>query len=884
MYSKDKIRAAIWDNPTPATGLYFTRRGSGWESRQRLDGTEADRPDKTLLKYGRNGELMVYYNGSSYPSVQSIWDFLKWRYSTNEPIEMYKAAAEAYGIPADLSELPEAQRTAIAKRAEDATIIAEIAKYLTAQLQTQDGAAARAYLQGRGLEPTERLGAYSRKIRAGLLKYLTDGFKTIPASTMEEKLKEQLTGWDADDYGLVLPYYNGRKCIGFCLRRTTDKITYKDKDGNEKEKPKYIFSRSADKGGSFEKNGYCGSLNPKQPVILVEGALDAERCKQAGFGNVMALGGKTPTDGAVKTLLRHGVKTIIQVPDYEFDEGGQLDEAQAVGGTIKQLIPQLTGDMYGAGFVSYKVARLHNQGGQDKTKQDADSFIREYGADAFGYVLDKARAWYEWQFEDAAKRYGGEELAARAIAIYCTAQSEIDKSNIKQRLQGKPAGVYAKLREAGVDTGLLKQIDARGRATSYREGLEAIYNELGEAIKRSDTADNIGKILHKATRLQTSGGQSRLAAQMNATREYYENLVRNKPEELQTGWALYNADGRKIRNISFPVGYYSVIAAPTGYGKTAFLMKTAINLAKKTKKLFIFVSMEEDEEQLYIRSMAAYMGEKLPSGSGAWKEWREDGEEEEGYINPKGELRHNIKQPPFKEELDLPADDLPADSKQPDTADLIEKYTQAYWTEVAPYLKFYRSESGEIQELCDNITAIVEDLQAAGVEVGGVIFDYIQLLRIADARSNRAEELGLVCTRLNAFAKELQLAIIVGGQTNREATKLGNQAIGIDGITLNNLGDSTGIERTAAEVYLLLRPDRGLIDISKYREVNISEISSTRTRRCLHYGADGYPEIKPSRLYIENLKARNYAPDGYALIEWDAPTGWINEKSDYPER
>ena len=864
MYDKDKIRAAIWDNPTPATGLYFTRSGSGWISRQRLDGTETARPDKTLLKYGRNGELLVVYNGSSYPETQSIWDFLKWRYSTNEPIEMYKAAADAYGIQADLSELPEERRKTLAKRAEDATIIEEIAKYLTEQLNTKEGATARAYLNERGLEPTERLGAYSKAIRAGLLKHLTDGFKTIPAATMEEKLNEQLTKWNADDYGLVIPYYNGRKCVGFCLRRTTKETTYKDKDGNEKEKPKYLFSLSANKGGSFEKHGYCGNLNPKQPVILVEGALDAERCKQSGYGNVMALGGKTPTEGEVNTLLRYGVKQIIQVPDYEFTEDGKL-HTEAIEGAIKALSPQLTGRLDGAGFVSYKIAQLYNSNPQERTKQDADSFIREFGADAFGAVLDRAQRWYEWQFEDAAQHSSGEDLAARALAIYCSVKSPIDAERIKRGLQGQAVGVYAKLKEAGVSAAMLRQIDAGGEATTYRQKITAAATELNEALRNNATADTIGAILRKASRLQSNGGQTRLAAQVNATRDYYENLVREKPEELLTAWELYNGEGRKLRNLSFPVGYYSVIAAPTGYGKTSFLMQAALNLARKTHKRFIYVSMEEDEEQLYIRALAAFMGGKdMDSNSGAWKEW------EGGYINPKGELRRNIKQGGAVEDLPLFTDGV----------DNIEKRTAQYWEEVAPYLIFYHSSNGEVGELCGSIAALVEDLQASGVEVGGVFLDYIQLMRTAEARYSRSEELFSICTQLNAFAKEQQLAIVVGSQTNREATKQGKQAVGVEGIDLNNLGDSTGIERTAAEVYLILRPEK-IIKQADLEGRALSDIYGTRTRRCIEVAPSGETlQVKPNRLYIENLKARAYAADGYALIKWDAPTGAINNTSE----
>ena len=889
IYDQDSIRAAIWDNPTPAIGLTFrrTKDGRGWESSQRLDGTESKDQDKTTLGFYQ-GELMVRSNDERFKGSQSIWDALKYVYSTNDIGEVYRRAAEAYGIQPDLSGLSETHRQRMQRRAEDAPIIAEVAKYLTAALASDKGAPARDYLAQRGLQPSERLGAFSAAIRSDLLAHLQKCFPSLSVAQIRKKIdgllrtKQKNTEEDfADDYALVIPYLNGGRIAGFVLRMTAQNKYYIDADGQRQEKTKYSNSLSFAKGGSFERAGYCGRLDTSKPVLLVEGMLDAERCQQAGFSNVIALGGQTPTAGkseedaagsVIETLKRYGAKKLVYIPDYEHevlkDAGGNVIgygqlKTKATIDTIGAIAPHLTGKDDGRGFRWLKIAQLYNTSRDDKQKQDADSFIRDFGKDAFQAVISTAKPWYLWRFETAAASCVGEDLQAEALDIYTSVNSPLDREVIKQNLTGAASGVYAKLKAVGMTPASLRAIDAGADASTYRQKMTEIAEQLTQAVQGHATADTIGGILKKAARLQNAGEQAQMSAILNADRDYFETLVRNKGEELETPWALYDKRGNEIRKISFPAGYYSIIAAPTGYGKTSFLMQTALYFAQNTRKRFVFASMEEDAEQLYIRSLAAYMGGK--GYTGAADLWTKNAD---GYSNPKGELRRIIR-------MNGATEDLPLWTKN---ADKIEALTEDYFREVRPNLRVMFGRGGEVDSLCNNIAAVLEDWKADGVEIGGVFFDYIQLMRQAERSYSRTEEIFTICTFLNDFAKELQIPVIMGCQMNRDATKTDKGVISLDKINLTNLGDSSGIERTAAEVYMLIRPE--YIIPAKDIKGNFASIEGRRTRRCCIGSEHDSPKIREHTLYIENLKARGYATDGYALIEWDAATGAIKLRSD----
>ena len=123
-------------------------------------------------------------------------------------------------------------------------------------------------------------------------------------------------------------------------------------------------------------------------------------------------------------------------------------------------------------------------------------------------------------------------------------------------------------------------------------------------------------------------------------------LVAQKPEYLQTSWALYrerydkatrSTETYENRKISFAPAAVSVVAAPTNHGKTLILLQTAINVAQTTGKRFIYLSIENDAEQLYIRAITAHMG-------GVWAA---------DEPNPRGKVRQHIKDIRLKMWTDL---------------------------------------------------------------------------------------------------------------------------------------------------------------------------------------------------------------------------------------
>lgn len=859
MYDINNLLNKIWEEPNRLFSINFRYRSSGvygrWESNQKLNGEQTPKTDKTKLERLSSGVIMVYYNGSSFPNKQSIWEYLKREYSTNDMLVVYTNVASIYNVEVDLSNYSREHRERVAKQVTEQPIISEIAKYLIKQLNEPTGQGARTYLEKRQLEATERIGAYSSEIKKGLQQHLIKVFPDNSTEQIIELIDRVLTKASADDYNLVLPYYNGRLVVGFCLRKTTDKESYIDYKGEEKILPKYLYSKG------LEKGGYCGELSNKEPVIMVEGGLDAERIKQAGFSNVLCLGGSTivgntseesANKNQILTLKRYGVKHLIYVPDYEKDKSGKV-KTEATKNTIKAILPYLTGVMEEQGFNSLKIANLNIE---RENIKDADDLIRETSPGVFKMVLDEAVTWWEWEIQNSIDTLIGEDLQAAAVKIYTKITNPLDKERFKQQIE---KGQYPQLKEVGINSAALAIIDKKGTATIYREKIKAISGELSAAIDKNATAEDIAEIIKKASKLQTADKQSKFSSHMIADRGYLEQLVFNKPEEIKTGWDLYiqkpvprgvnTKKCVKTRNISFSAGYYSVVAAPTGYGKTSFMIGTAVRLAEETKKRFIYVAIEEDVEQLYIRALTTYIGNQNCVN---WTKY------DDNTTNPRGEIRGII-----RDNVNTALnDDMPIARTK--TGEVIEHLTQLYWENIAPYLKLTYCSSGEIEEICSNISAQVEKWKEEDIEVGGVFLDYLQLLHASGKAYTRTEELFAICNKINALAKETGLAFIIGAQLNRQATIAGGH--GFDGVELANIGDSTGIERTAADVYLIWDTNR--IKAPEGKE-------GDRYKRCCN--DEG---VIQNKLYVENLKARLYRTGGYCLIDWDAATGAISKTSE----
>lgn len=916
LYDNDAVMAAIWADPGRCTDLELTYKGGAWQSSQDPDGTPHHKSGgRTIIRRNPStGVIYVNYNGDGFTQSQGIVKYLKWKWSTNDTYEVYKRLGDLYGIEPDTSQYSEAQRTRYEKRKARQPLLDAAAKYVTWALEKSNKAtAARAYLQGRGLEPSARLGAINESIAADLKKALVKKWPEMGQEAADKAVDDLFTlGGDdttgqggyrinLDDYQLIGPYYNGTHVAGFWLRLTAASTTWTDKTGRERKKPKYLFSDGLAKGG------YCGSLNPANPVILVEGLLDAERLKQAqeqeerdaqeqgtrldpyrlDLSNVLALGGVAPTDAEddparsqIQTLERYGVKKIIYVPDHEYytqeDEergrgaAGTL-KTKATQDTIKAMLPHLTANLDGPGFVSLQIADLYNADQEDKTKQDADTFVASFGPQAFRQVLEDAAKYWQWQLKQAAATLDGVDLQTAAGRIYNNIRSEQDKELLKAELGRTNTGYLAKLKAVGFTAAALGRIDRNGVGTSYREEIIEGLANLDKAVKDNATADTIGGVIKHLAKTQADKGSGKIngfEAQANATPEQIEEQIATQADYIETDWQLYRCvedtdktikDCPEVRRVSFAPAAISVVAASTNHGKTAVMMQTAIRLASLGDKRYIYISTEEDQRQLYLRACASWIG----------KDWAED-------AHPRKDLRQAIRK-------DMPADLFTntQDNAQGGPSKILTGKAE-FNRRIMPNLRLiYGNE--DITTLCGHIVGLVEDWRNQGIEVGGVFLDYLQMFR-ADGRSyNRTDELQVICAELNDLAKATGLPIIVGAQLNRQATQKGQQGVGFDGIELANIGDSTGIERIANDVYLVWYTD-------KMKAADVQDTNGQpkdyaklgyRTRRVVDRATG---EIVPHTLYIENLKARDYETGSYCLVSFNGATGVIAKRTEYKPR
>lgn len=897
MYDKDKLLQAIWENPEACTGLHFEKKAGKWESRQRPDGSEDTHTYTTLRLKPDGSNIFATYNGGSFQNGD-VWQLLMLQLNTNDFSDVADYVGKMYGIEPEYKYNSAEQRQRAERRRTEAEMLQAMAAYVTEQLNTDSSSAqqTRAYLNSRGLQASPRLGTYSREVWDGLRNMLKTSY-SLNENKAQEVLRRYFPVWEANDYRLIIPYLNGSgKCTGFCLRLTAEQDTYTDRNGQQQKKNKYMYSKDMPKGG------YCENLSHTAPVLLVEGLLDAEAVKQAAeraaveaeqraatatgeaadyarqeaadyrqLLNVVALGGMTPTNDTedaaksqIKTLQRYGAKRLIYVPDLEYNADG-TQKTDATRRTIAALLPYLTGDNAGAGFVSLNIAQLYNTEAGSTEKQDADTFTRQNGIQRLRSVVNSAEAWYKWQlwcdvYDNRGDSVG---MAAAAVHTYNSIHNHIERELLRREFAQAQAPAYIEqLKQAGVTAGVLSNIDRDGEASTWRTRITDKIGNLHTAAERNAAPEEIGRLLTEAQRIQRTGTADSFTAQANLTREQMHTLVAQKPDYLQTCWKLYahsdreNGKAYEVRRISFAPAAVTIVAAPTNHGKTLFMLQTCLQVAQSTGKHYIYISTENDAEQLYIRALAATIGDK-------WKNAQD--EYGKAVQNPRSVLREAIK------DEDMPAQ-IFTNNLHSQTLNIPAEIDR-YWRTIAPHVSLLRIGT-DVEAICSNVAAQVEAWKNAGEDVGGIFIDYIQQLRTGGRAYSRTDEMQTICGSLNDLAKTTQLPVIAAAQLNRDATK--NTGDKLDGVELANIGESSGIENIAEDVYLLWQVDKINTKSAEYRKGEDFSLKPQqyRTRRCFLSDTDETTK-RTGYLYIENIKARDYATGCYCLLPFNGAAGSI---------
>lgn len=833
-YDSEALKRAVFNDPERSTGIpgWGKTVGNKKTTAYRPDGSMSNKKDKTAIFLTEKG-LSFSYFGSRFPERMNFYEFFAMKFNTTNYFEILERLGDMYRIAPDASRESEEERNRRQRRNSVASVIEGTAIFLSGKLNTDQGAVARGYLDGRGFkyggDNAKYFGAYSRPIRSELVAHLRSKF---PSATNIDGLVSEMLPFDGADYGLVIPYYCGGACKGFAGRLTSNA-----------DKPKYINTA----GALLVKGGYYMNLAHGKPTIIVEGYFDAIRLLQEGAAekyNIFALtSGSVPTrsDGAgegeerdiIRRLETFGQKRIIYIPDVDIDGAGKR-KTGLIHGIVKAFSAEVKGSD-SSGFESFHIVDLAD----DSTikKEDADTFIRKKGISVlFELIERKAVPSWEWELKTAViECETQDELATRATEIYAGIKSEIVRERIRQTLNKKDRDYTATLKEAGFTTRYLTRIDKQRSSETSRETMIDARKKIVEAAESGQPLERIQRYVHDAIKIQGRNHDSQFFACADMSKSEMIGLIRKKRGYMETEWDLYDEKGNAVRKVGFPMSAVSTISAPTSHGKTRIMVQTAVNFARRRDGRYLYITLEQETHELTINAIKAFIG----------ADW--------------GKCQN-----PEEDIIAAARNDMPGDS-----GDVATNGVKRYFAEVFPYLKFVTS-SNDVYAICTNVETLTEEWANEGVELGGVFIDHLQLLHAPGYNYSRTDEIKEISDELNLLAKRLHKPVICASQLNRNATK--NNGDGIDGTGLANIGESTAIEQISHEAYIIWQTDRIPTDGNDMPATR----AGRRTKRCLN--DQGY--IKPNRMYIESMKSRNYGIGLYALLRYTPNTGYINDKTE----
>ena len=368
-------------------------------------------------------------------------------------LEAVRTVAQKCGIPLPKREFSSPEEAEGARmRAKLLELHETAATWFEEQMRGPEGALAREYLAGRGLDPKG-----IEKFRIG---YAPDSFNALrdrlSGMADEEALrssglfssKEQEDGghgrlYDRFRKRVVFPISNeGGRVIAFTAR-TLGVATEGEKAG-----PKYINSPETplySKGQVlFNLDKARTSIRQHEFALLVEGQMDCISVFLRGIQNVIATSGTAFTEQQVAILKRHTSNVIV---NFDPDAAG----ANAAEKSIALLTEE-----------SFSIKLVTLEGGLDP-----DRFIRERGVEAYKEAIRGARRQSDYLIERARMQFPGAsaEQKVKALNFLLPHIRRIPEKLARDQFAGDAA------QKLGIDSAVLRE-ELRQAALKRRDRVE----------------------------------------------------------------------------------------------------------------------------------------------------------------------------------------------------------------------------------------------------------------------------------------------------------------------------------------------------------------------------------------------------------------------------
>lgn len=251
------------------------------------------------------------------------------------------------------------------------------------------------------------------------------------------------------------------------------------------------------------------------------------------------------------------------------------------------------------------------------------------------------------------------------------------------------------------------------------------------------------------------------------TRSQFIESRKYRPKALETNFILNNQ-----KRLTVQTGALTVVAAPTGHGKTTMLISALIDLAYLyPDKRHYLLTYEEEVSDVMLKAINAYINRTLS---------RDNKKTIDSYYSDNEDY--------FKSGM----------------LNVFEKKEKEFWSLV---------ESGTINIIQCSLDAesLMMFLQTIS-NSGFVGIDYIQLVELARSTQIRREDLKTICLGLKDVAISTGMAITVAAQFNRTV-------ISPDSMATQNIADAADIERAANKVIGLWNGSKHRLDSEKDRQI-----------------------------------------------------------------
>jgi DNA primase len=335
--------------------------------------------------------------------------------------EAVRVVAQKIGVPLPKVTYSSAEEARDAQRRTALLEIQECARdFFQEYLKRPEGAQAREYLKGRGLD-TETVarfrigfapdsgfvlrdhlkGKFEEKVlrESGLFSWKSEApeeeSKSLGSSPLDDKGKVGETSGTLAMYSkfrnrVMFPITNENgRVIAFTGRRLSTDEKSGPKYLNSPETPIYSKSRVL-----FNLDQAKEAIRTLKYAILVEGQMDCISVFAAGFHNVIASSGTAFTDAQAKLLGRFSKNIVV---NFDPDTAG----ANATERTLGLLVEE--------GF-DIQVLTL-------ETGFDPDLFIRRKGKDAYAAALKNSQKYFQYLIERARAQFPVRSAEGKVKAV-----------------------------------------------------------------------------------------------------------------------------------------------------------------------------------------------------------------------------------------------------------------------------------------------------------------------------------------------------------------------------------------------------------------------------------------------------------------------------------